>query len=206
MRVAFRYSDTLLVDTVNEKETKFIDVVNVADINGLKLVDTSNVTNYPNKTLINVVSGGLYIFNRTSTTTPDDINVVQPTIGVGRWIKLNPPPTSNMKKFESVKCPKPLLSLDADKGVQLNRRRFTHILGKIRENTVIISANEIDDSIIEFFELFYGANYKYVAYCNNGEWSNFKEIDLNDTQFPLSYIDDSEYLPELTISFVAMEV
>ncbi len=63
----------------------------VADLTALKAINTTNASNYPDKSLINVESLGLYRLDRESSATADDAGVVQPTTGVGRWIRLASP-------------------------------------------------------------------------------------------------------------------
>jgi len=58
----------------------------VGDIAGLKAIDTSSLTD---KILINVETKGLYRFDLESTDTGDDDRIVTPTVGSGRWIKMN---------------------------------------------------------------------------------------------------------------------
>jgi len=54
----------------------------VANITTLKAINTTGIAT--GLTAI-VVDYGLYIFNSTSTATADDIDIVQPTTGPGRW-------------------------------------------------------------------------------------------------------------------------
>ncbi|MCF6466334.1 hypothetical protein [Clostridium sp. Cult2] len=55
----------------------------VTDITDLKAIDT---TNMPDNITIIVKTLGFYRFDSASVLTPDDKAVVQPTVGVGRWI------------------------------------------------------------------------------------------------------------------------
>lgn len=60
----------------------------VADIAALKAINTTSSTNYPDKTMINVEDTGLYRLDRDSAAAGDDNRIVEPTAGVGRWIKM----------------------------------------------------------------------------------------------------------------------
>ena len=108
----------------------------------------------------------------------------------------------NQMKFETVKCPKPRLTKLSDTGSLLNGKSFTHTLYKKRKNEVIISSNELTDEAITFLETIWTAMYVYVSYTQDGiTWSKYVEITLPDGDFPISYIDELEYLPEVTLSF-----
>lgn len=107
----------------------------------------------------------------------------------------------NQMKFETVKCPKPRLTKLSDTGSLLNGKSFTHTLYKKRKNEVVISSNELTDAAITFLETIWTAMYVYVSYNNGATWSNYVEITLGDGDFPISYIDELEYLPEVTLSF-----
>jgi hypothetical protein len=57
----------------------------VADVTTLKALD---VTLYADGGIITVVTKGVYRYSPTSTKTPDDDKVVQPTVGSGRWLRM----------------------------------------------------------------------------------------------------------------------
>lgn len=61
----------------------------VQNIAALKALDTTSATLYPDKLQCYVEDeeNGIFFLDRESTATPDDLLVVQPTIGSGRWIK-----------------------------------------------------------------------------------------------------------------------
>ena len=56
----------------------------VSDITALKAVDTTSITTVQT---VQVTTLGLYKFQPGSTLTGDDVNVITPTVGTGRWIK-----------------------------------------------------------------------------------------------------------------------
>lgn len=61
----------------------------VADLAALKAINTTSSTTWPDKIMILAEAIGQYRLDRDSSATGDDDGVVQPTTGVGRWIKLN---------------------------------------------------------------------------------------------------------------------
>lgn len=61
----------------------------VADITALKALDTTDPALYPDNWLISVGADSTFGFDRESTATADDIDVIAPTTGVGRWIRTN---------------------------------------------------------------------------------------------------------------------
>lgn len=61
----------------------------VADIAALKALDTTSATDWPDKIMILAETIGQYRLDRESSAANDDDGVIQPTVGVGRWIKLN---------------------------------------------------------------------------------------------------------------------
>lgn len=63
-------------------------LVPVQDITELKAIDTTVETDFKDKTLINVEDNGLYRLDRDSSDSEDLDKIVEPTTGVGRWIKM----------------------------------------------------------------------------------------------------------------------
>ena len=109
-------------------------------------------------------------------------------------------------KFETVKCPRPQLSTNTETGSLLSGKSYNHTLYKKRKNEVIISSNELTEAVITFLEEIWTAMYVYVSYYNGAAWSDYVEITLPGGDFPISYIEDLEYLPEITLSFTNAEV
>lgn len=61
----------------------------VADLAALKAINTTSSTTWPDKIMILAETIGQYRLDRDSSATGNDDGVVQPTTGIGRWIKLN---------------------------------------------------------------------------------------------------------------------
>jgi len=60
----------------------------VADLTALKALDTTSSSTWPDNGIIVVKSLGTYRLDRSSVSAGDDNRVVQPTTGVGRWLKI----------------------------------------------------------------------------------------------------------------------
>jgi len=60
----------------------------VQDIPELRLVDTTDIEYFPDKTLILCESEGIYRFDRESNKKEKGNSVIAPTTGPGRWIKI----------------------------------------------------------------------------------------------------------------------
>lgn len=71
------------VEWVNQSGGSGAGVTVYADLTAIKAVDTTSTTS---GTLAQVVTLGQYEFISTSTATGDDVRVIQPTTGSGRWL------------------------------------------------------------------------------------------------------------------------
>ncbi len=61
----------------------------VQDLAALKALDTTSVATYPDKALILVEDSGQYRLDRQASDTEDSPRIIQPTVGVGRWFRIN---------------------------------------------------------------------------------------------------------------------
>ena len=59
----------------------------VGTITELRALNTTNASEYPDKVMILVEEAGQYRLDRESTSTDDGIKIIQPTTGVGRWLR-----------------------------------------------------------------------------------------------------------------------
>lgn len=111
-----------------------------------------------------------------------------------------PPAEPTQKKFHGVKVTDPMPNTTIDNGRALNGAGYAHILNSFEEMTVIISANEIDTFALDLLKKIWVAPFKYISI----DGGNYKEILLAGGAFPLTYIEEVKYLPEITfnISFV----
>lgn len=59
----------------------------VDTITQLRALNTTNASEYPDKVMILVEEAGQYRLDRESTSVDDGIKIIQPTTGVGRWLR-----------------------------------------------------------------------------------------------------------------------
>jgi lysophospholipase L1-like esterase len=57
-----------------------------ADLAAIKAVDTTSTTTYTDGVMVRVLTLGTFEFSRTSTAVGDDVNVIVPTTGGGKWL------------------------------------------------------------------------------------------------------------------------
>jgi hypothetical protein len=74
-------------NVISADQTKAI-FAPVSDITALKNINPSDSSVWVNYGIINVATRGIYQLDRNSTLTPDNENIVAPTLGPGMWILL----------------------------------------------------------------------------------------------------------------------
>lgn len=85
-------SQKMFIDNIDATEGLYLGILNtihkpVADITALKAVDTTDGTLYTSGITVYVSSvNSIFTFDRLNTETADDINVIAPSTGAGRWI------------------------------------------------------------------------------------------------------------------------
>lgn len=68
----------------------------VANLAAIKAIETSGIAA---PITLECVTLGIFYYNSTSSATPDDINIIQPTVGPGRWIRFD---TTNANIYTAV--------------------------------------------------------------------------------------------------------
>lgn len=114
----------------------------------------------------------------------------------------------NQMKFKTVKCTDLIVNTTEETGTLLNGRKYNHLLYKHNEIEIIISADEIDRTILRtFLQVFWAAKFKYLSLYDivAAEWSNYIQVATEGGRFPLSYIDDVRELREVQFMFTSME-
>jgi hypothetical protein len=61
----------------------------IGTIAELRALNTTNASEYPDKVMILVEEAGQYRLDRESSATDDGIRIIQPTTGVGRWLRIS---------------------------------------------------------------------------------------------------------------------
>jgi hypothetical protein len=101
--------------------------------------------------------------------------------------------------FATVKCPDAILNTKEESGRMLNGRGYSNLLYSYRDiGDIIISADEVDSSVLAFFEAFWTAAFKYISIYGSG-WGDYIEVLTEGGAFPLAYIDDIKDLKEITL-------
>lgn len=108
----------------------------------------------------------------------------------------------NQETFVPVWVSNPLPTTEGVKGRLLNGRGYSHIFYSFNKIDIVVSADEIDTSVLEFLKQFWAAPFKYISIGNkNGTNSNYIEVFTEHGDMPIEYIDDLIDLPEIKLSF-----
>ncbi len=110
---------------------------------------------------------------------------------------------TNQYAFECVEFPRPIVSNERDAGKTLSGRVYSHLLNTSTIYSPVVSADELDDTKVTFLEEFWNANKKYIALYDGTAWGNYIEVVTEAGDFPLSYVDDLEDLPEVSLKLIS---
>lgn len=86
---AFPESTTVLLGSIGIFTLSRAPSMTVATVNALKALNTTSAVTYPEGYAVMITGTGIFALNRTSTATADNITIIQPTTGPGRWLKVN---------------------------------------------------------------------------------------------------------------------
>jgi len=87
---------SVIIELRNDTDSKLDSVISgfsgrildpVQSLVDLKSLDTTNLSDFPDKVLINVEDAGIYRFDRESTSIDNGESIIQPTTGPGRWLR-----------------------------------------------------------------------------------------------------------------------
>jgi len=106
---------------------------------------------------------------------------------------------TNQYRFDCVEFPRPIVSNERDVGKTLSGRAYSHLLSRSKIYNPVISTNELDEMKLAFLESYWDANKKYIALYDGTSWGNYIEVITESGDFPLSFIDDLEDLPEVSL-------
>ena len=110
------------------------------------------------------------------------------------------PVQANQYKFECVELRRPVVSNERDSGRTLGGRGYSHLLHTTKIHSPVISTNEITSAIATFLESFWDANFKFISLYTSGVWGNYIEVLTDSGDFPISFVDDLEDLPEVALT------
>jgi hypothetical protein len=99
--------------------------------------------------------------------------------------------------FEGVETLPAFSVINTDKGGLLNGSQYSNILNSTNEYEITISADEIDNTAMEFLIRFWLAPYKYISY----DYGNYIEVISDGGRLPVTYINNNELLPEVAFKF-----
>ena len=109
--------------------------------------------------------------------------------------------------FECVENSDPLVNKTTDSGINLNGRKYEHILYSHNEQDIVISADEIstDDGSYDFICDFWVSNLIYIANCVNGTWSDYARIQTPSGKIPISYLEGVKLFKEFSFTAFYLE-
>jgi hypothetical protein len=81
-----------------------------------------------------------------------------------------------------------------------------HILTLHKEQEVALSSNTLNPTKIAFLKAFWSAPYKYMSLVKTSYtspvWNDYEEVYEDGEEFPISYLEDDLYLPEVKMKLV----
>ncbi len=107
---------------------------------------------------------------------------------------------SEQKIYNNIAPRKTYINRSVEEGILLNGRQYQHTLYRHREWDLIISANEIDQSDINFLDDFNNSLFKYISLYNGSDWSDYIEVLTTDGRLSIEYIEGLEDLPEVSLN------
>jgi hypothetical protein len=103
---------------------------------------------------------------------------------------------TNQKTYETIRMTAPIPVVVRENGILLNGRQYSHHLYSHNEIEITISTDELSTSDIDFLINFYKSNYQYIS-INNITFGNYIKVITEAGKFPLEYLNDIKYLPEI---------
>jgi hypothetical protein len=103
--------------------------------------------------------------------------------------------------FDTVSCLPKLIVTTEIQGTLNNGRKYSNLLFSNYEQEIIISSNELTDSVINFLINFWVSPFKYISRKGSLNWSSYTQVNTIGGAFPIEYIDGLIQLPEITIKF-----
>ncbi len=112
---------------------------------------------------------------------------------------------ATQKLFETIKLTEPTITTTRVQGTLLNGRVYDHKLYTRKFIEVTISSNEINTSILSFLQTFWDSNFKYIALFNDDPMY-YVQVYTDGGDFPVEYVEDIKYLPEISLKLYYVEV
>lgn len=120
------------------------------------------------------------------------------------------PDADNLKVFHPVDLQPPVPIKRSVSGETLRSRSFQHVLARKLKFKLTISSDELGDlpniisENLEYLRDYWFAAYKYIAYKNEGEYTDYIEVLWAGDEFPIGYLEGLIYFPETTIELTSI--
>jgi len=101
--------------------------------------------------------------------------------------------------FTPLKWTDPVINTAEDSGTLLNGRKWNHVLWKHYELDIVISADEIDATMLAFLQAFWTAPFKYLSIYGSS-WGDYIQVMTAGGKFPVGYVEDLKDLPEVSFT------
>lgn len=108
---------------------------------------------------------------------------------------------TEQRSYEPIHARMPL-NAEMTTKVQLNFYRRNHTKAKWRTYNFTLSSNVLTDADVAFLEDWWTAPWKFVS-IKEAAWSTYIEVVHKGGEFPLEYIDETIYLPEISFELIA---
>lgn len=112
--------------------------------------------------------------------------------------------------FHPVDLPPPVPIRRSVAGETLRSRVYQHTLAYKLKFSMAISADELADmpeiqsANVVFLRNFWMAKFKYLAYKNEGTYTDYIEVAWQADEFPVTYLDGLIYLPEVPLELITV--
>lgn len=107
---------------------------------------------------------------------------------------------TGQKIYNNLAPRKTYINRVVEEGILLNGRQYQHTLYRHREWDLVISADEIDQTDIDFLNDFNNSLFRYISIYNGSSWSDYIEVISDGDRLQVEYIEGLEDLPEVTLN------
>ncbi len=109
------------------------------------------------------------------------------------------------KIFNNLNISKPFINNTVESGISLNGKKYSHLLYKHIEYDVTFSADTLDSSGVSFIENWRSSLFKYLSVEIDGSFTNYFEVIIEGGRLPLTFLENLEYLPEISFTISKKE-